>query len=417
MKNKTLSKVLRSSILLLAVFSMAQDAGAHGRQGAQTMGAPQAAQPAAAQTSPQAPSICGSQPLCYETPDFAATITDFRTSTQGYTKVIDVVARFQNKTNTFMGLGYTQGSGMAMDDRGNRYIVYGANGTRGIGNVTGNNFDPKFILRPGGYGDARFELMWNPPAQSIIGSTFELDLTVREIYTVEGNQHTLGGEFPLVYKGLTNGVSANAPGMTAPAMNTNAPSGMPAMASSTGNAPGMPAGVAGMLAGANGTVAGGGAPVCGAASTATALAGATNSAAAQNAAATANSAVSSAAAALSSLGSIFGKKKAAAAPAANAAAAVSCVPATAGIPPSAATPASVMNAVTGAAPQAAGAAPAAATLAAATASGAKASASSTTAPAASSAKVPAKPAAKKAAALSEPKKTAETPDSPKPPQR
>ena len=337
------SRLLRSFLILFAAVSLACASNAVAGQNApQTMAAPMGAQaaPAQGQMPAQAPSLCGNQPLCYEASDFAATITDFRTSTQAYFRVIDVVVRFQNKTNAQLGFAYTVNSGIAMDDRGNRYIVYGGNGTLGIGNVSGNNFDPKFELRPGGYGDARFELMWNPPAQSIIGSTFELDLTVREINTVEGNQHTLGGEFPLIYKGLTNGVTANAPAMTA-----GAPGGMPAMA--TGGMPAMASG--GSTSAQMTPVAGQAAPACGPASTATALSGATNSAAAQNASATANTAVSNATAALSNLGSIFGKKKpAAAAPAQGAtAAAVPCPP---GTNPAAGAVSNVASSVTGAAP-------------------------------------------------------------------
>lgn len=331
------SRLLWSSVILSATVSLAcaSNAGA-GQNAPQTMTAPTGAQavPAQGQMPAQAPSLCGNQPLCYEASDFAATITDFRTSTQAYFRVIDVVVRFQNKTNAQLGFGYTQGSGIAMDDRGNRYIVYGGNGTLGIGNVIGNNFDPKFELRPGGYGDARFELMWNPPAQSIIGSTFELDLTVREINTVEGNQHTLGGEFPLIYKGLTNGVTTSAPAMTA-----GAPGGMPMMASGGGAAPAQMTPVAGQAA-----------PACGPASTATAVAGATNSAAAQNAAATANTTVSNATAALSNLGSIFGKKKPAAAAAPAPAATAAAPPCPPGTNPASGAVSNVASTVAGAAP-------------------------------------------------------------------
>ncbi|MFI5058340.1 MAG: hypothetical protein ACHQLQ_09140 [Candidatus Acidiferrales bacterium] len=436
MKTIQYSRLLRSSLILFAALSLACAANAGAGQNAQTMsppptGAQLAPPPAAApgQMPAQAASICGSQPLCYEAFDFAATITDFRTSTQSYFRVIDVVVRFQNKTNAPLGFGYTQGSGIAMDDRGNRYIVWGGNGTLGIGNVIGNNFDPKFELRPGGYGDARFELMWNPPAQSIIGSTFQLDLTVREINTVEGNQHTLGGEFPLIYKGLTNGMTANAPAMSAPA-----PGGMPMMASGGGTVPGQMLPAAGQPA-----------PACGPASTATALAGATNSAAAQNAAATANTAMSKATNALSNLGSIFGKKNpAAAAPAQGATAtAAPCVPGTngttgavsnvpgtvAGAVPQgkggASSAGATASGVAGAAKPASGAAaPAGVTPAGARAAAVTKAAAGTataTAPAAGSAKAktpPAKPAAKKSPApIPDPKKTAENSDAQKPPQQ
>jgi hypothetical protein len=217
--------------------------------------------------SAQTPSgICGTQPLCYETADFAATVANFRTSAtpQGY-KIIDTTVRFQNKTNQPLVLGYVNSSGMATDERGNRSIVWGPNGYRGIGLVAGANFDPKFVVRPGSYADAQFELVlqgW----PKVIGFTYDLSLTVAEINSFQGNQHTLGGEFPLHFQGLANGASGAAPGVA------------------NGLVPGLPA---------------------------TAAAGPCGLAATQGAAGKASSTVSNAASTLSSLGSIFGKKKAA----------------------------------------------------------------------------------------------------------
>jgi len=235
---------------------------------------PSQAQTAAPVAAPS--TFCGSQPLCYEANDFAATITDFRTSTQGGYKIIDVIIRFQNKTNQPLILGYLAGSGTALDDRGNRYIVYGGNGFRGIGQVYGgNNFDPKFSIRAGGFGDAQFELMW-APGQTAYGLTFELNLSVDEINTIEAGQHTLGGEFPLHYRGLTNGVSSAAPGQATAFL---------------------PQGQGGASQGL---------PPCGPAGTT--LAGVANSANGQ-VPASANGAVSNAQAAISSLGALFGKKK------------------------------------------------------------------------------------------------------------
>jgi hypothetical protein len=155
------------------------------------------------------PTVCGSTPNCAEANDFAVMITNFRTSDlRGY-KMLDVVVRFRNKTANPLVLGYVQGSGGAVDEKGNRYSVYGGNGVRGIGQVSGNSFDPKFTLPAGGVGDAQFELAWYP-GQQIYGFTFMLDLTVDEINSYEGNQHSLGGEFPLHFEGLTNGVSSGA---------------------------------------------------------------------------------------------------------------------------------------------------------------------------------------------------------------
>jgi len=266
--------------------------------GAFGLATPSQAQTAAPAASPAQSTFCGSQPLCYEASDFAATITDFRTSTSGGYKVIDVIVRFQNKTNQPLILGYLVNSGTALDDRGNRYIVYGANGFRGIGQVYGGtNFDPKFNIRGGGYGDAQFELMW-APGQTAYGLTFELNLTVDEINTIEAGQHTLGGEFPLHYRGLTNGVSSAAPGQATAFM----PPGQ-----------GITQGL----------------PPCGPAATAL---GTANSAGGQlptggQAPAGTNAAVSNAAAAISSFGSLFGKKKTAAPAAPTTSSNAPCAPA------------------------------------------------------------------------------------------
>ena len=51
----------------------------------------------------QAPTICGNQPLCFEASDFAATITDFRTSYEfqkGWFQGISLLFQVNNLTNT-----------------------------------------------------------------------------------------------------------------------------------------------------------------------------------------------------------------------------------------------------------------------------------------------------------------------------
>ena len=184
-----------------------------------------------------AATTCAGGSYCSETPSFSATVTDFRTSTAGGFKVIDAVVRFQNRTNQPLILGYVDGSASATDDRGNRYALsnYGSAGLRGMGLIRGGSLDAKFVLQPGGSGDARFELLWRPGRQ-IYGSTFELALSVRQINSVEGNQYILGGEFPLHYLALSNGASGSA----APAA-AAAPAASPAAAAPASPPPAKPA--------------------------------------------------------------------------------------------------------------------------------------------------------------------------------
>src|SRR5438128_9879757 len=108
------------------------------------------------------PSACGNQPLCYDTPDFAVAVVDFRMSMSRGAKVMDATLRFLNKTSQPLILGYLDGSAVGLDDQGNRYATYYNTGLAGIGLVVGNSMDPKFTLQPGGAGDARLGLDGRP---------------------------------------------------------------------------------------------------------------------------------------------------------------------------------------------------------------------------------------------------------------
>ncbi len=151
----------------------------------------------------QSAGFCGGSPLCFEGANFAATITEFRTSEQGGLKIIDALVHFQNKTNQPLILGYVDGSASAIDDRGNRFALspYGGNGVRGMGVISGNSMDPKFMLPAGGASDARFELLER--LGQLQGVTYETELSIREINRIEGGQFVLGGETLMHYQGTS----------------------------------------------------------------------------------------------------------------------------------------------------------------------------------------------------------------------
>ncbi|HXF14921.1 MAG TPA: hypothetical protein VN517_17330 [Terriglobales bacterium] len=280
--------------------------------------------PVAAQTS-----LCANRPLCYEGNDFVATVTEFRTSTDPRgIRIIDAMMHFQNKTNQQISLGYVDGSGSAIDDMGNRLALNAYNGgVRGMGIVAGNNVDPKFSLPPGGGGDTRFELYWMPGGK-LSGVNYEMELSIREMNRVEGNQWTLGDETLLHYQGLANGMGV------APLSNVNsAGMGSAGMSSGTGATSTVGSTVNAFTPGqANASVpsaqpmmAASGQPCPPGARTSGTLTNVANTAGAQND--TANNAVTNASAAISNLGSIFGRKKKPAAAATTANAAAPCSPA------------------------------------------------------------------------------------------
>jgi len=326
MKAKLFFKMLCHCLLVLAILP--------------TRGAAQAA----AQAAPPAGanSVCAGQPACYETGTFASAITDFRLSAVSGLKVIDTTIRFVNKTNQPLILGYVDGSAMAIDDEGNRYVINGyagPNAIRGIGKIVGNNIDPKFVLQPGSVGDSMYELIWRQGGTE--GVSFELDMTVRQITPLEGNQFSVGGEFPLQFRGLAAGMFST--GAAAAAGQAPAAAGTASMAGAAGtSAAGQPCTTdgSGAAPGAGGSVS--------------TLADTANSVTGQKMPGGASNAISTASSSISSLGSLFGHKKAAATAAAPAAAAP-CVPAAG---PGTANGASPFSGIANAMPGVAGSAPA-----------------------------------------------------------
>jgi hypothetical protein len=180
---------------------------------------------AAGLTHAAAKGCSASAAACVETSSFVATVTNFRTSTQGRNRVVTATVRFDNRTNKPLALGYVRDSGVALDDLGNRYAVAGANAVRAIGEVAGTTFDPKFVLQPGEGRDARFELTWEPGKEPV-GATFELDLAVREIALVTADQYRLGQEHVVHFASLAQASAKPA----APAAAAAAPPVAPAAA-------------------------------------------------------------------------------------------------------------------------------------------------------------------------------------------
>jgi hypothetical protein len=157
---------------------------------------------AAVRTPPKNPPVCPGVQFCEEVNDFAVTITDFRASLNAPTKVLTATLRFRNKSDHPVTLGYIPGSGVGADERGNRYTANDAD-IRGIGIIGSRGVDDKFVLQPGQESDARFSYYWGA-GRAIFGTTFEIELTVREIIPLENNQLKLGAESPLRFTGLTH---------------------------------------------------------------------------------------------------------------------------------------------------------------------------------------------------------------------
>lgn len=158
-----------------------------------------------AATQAVAAASCSPQQFCTEVATFKASITDFRTSVSGYNRLAAATVSISNKTNRPLVLGYVQGSGVVIDELGNRYGIdtRNANNVRAIGVITASTFDPKFTLQPGESSDARFQFSWYA-GKTAAGTVFQLEITVREIDTV-GTQMKLGREHVVQFRSLKDG--------------------------------------------------------------------------------------------------------------------------------------------------------------------------------------------------------------------
>lgn len=176
----------------------------------------------------QAATSCAGERFCTEVQTFKATMSDFRTSVAANYRLATARVRIENKTNRPLVLGYLQGSGVVIDNLGNRYAM---KDVRAIGTITGSTFDPKFTLQPGENSEARFEFSWYA-GNTIAGTTFEMELAIREIDPVAGNQFRLGREHALRFNGLSDNIlaaSAPSPAAATPTA-PQAPAGEPVAA-------------------------------------------------------------------------------------------------------------------------------------------------------------------------------------------
>jgi hypothetical protein len=182
---------------------------------------------------------CSGKELCSDLGSFSVQLTDIRTSVAGRFRVVSVTMHFVNSRNTPLILGYVAGSGVITDDQGNRYQIAtnAPNSVRAIGVVNASTFDPKFVLQPAEGSDARFEFLWQP-GRSIIGTVFDMALSVREIEPLAARQFRLGREHLLEFGSLSDHMKAASLAPGGPPMPAaNASAGASPGSGGCGNAP------------------------------------------------------------------------------------------------------------------------------------------------------------------------------------
>lgn len=146
---------------------------------------------------------CGGQTGCIEVPSFIATVTGFRPAVQGSTHTVALTLQFRNKSPRPLVVGYLENTGVATDDRGNRYTIASGE-VGGIGVVSSNSFDPRFVLQPGEAGEVNLQFV-SAGAGGAGGTTWNIEIGIREIDKLSEKQYRLGKTHLLQFRGYRGG--------------------------------------------------------------------------------------------------------------------------------------------------------------------------------------------------------------------
>lgn len=92
-------------------------------------------------------------------------------------------------------------AGIATDDQGNRYVVYGNDGVQGRRPV-----DPQFALRPGESRTATFAIRRYATGRGELGRTVIYDVAVEELELLAGGQVRSARQHSLSFPALATGV-------------------------------------------------------------------------------------------------------------------------------------------------------------------------------------------------------------------
>jgi hypothetical protein len=146
---------------------------------------------------------CAGQTGCIEVPSFVATVTGFRPAVQGSARTVALTLQFRNKSPRPLVVGYLENTGVATDDRGNRYTIASGE-VGGIGVVGSNSFDPRFVLQPGETGEVNLQFV-SSGTGGAAGTSWNIEIGIREIDKLSEKQYRLGKTHLLQFRGYRGG--------------------------------------------------------------------------------------------------------------------------------------------------------------------------------------------------------------------
>jgi hypothetical protein len=149
---------------------------------------------------------CAGRTGCIEVASFLATVTGFRPAVQEGAHTVALTLQFRNKSPRPLVVGYLENTGVATDDRGNRYTI--ASGpVAGIGVVSNNSFDPRFVLQPGEAGEVNLQFV-SSGAGGAAGTSWNIEIGIQEIDKLSEKQYRLGKTHLLQFRGYRGGGGA-----------------------------------------------------------------------------------------------------------------------------------------------------------------------------------------------------------------
>jgi hypothetical protein len=92
---------------------------------------------------------------------------------------------------------------VATDDRGNRYTI-GSGAVAGLGVVSNNSFDPRFVLQPGETGEVSLQFV-SVGSGGAAGTSWNIEIGIREIDRLSEKQYRLGKSHLLQFRGYRVG--------------------------------------------------------------------------------------------------------------------------------------------------------------------------------------------------------------------
>ncbi len=149
------------------------------------------------------------KPRCYAAGPFVAEVTRVVPSKAGQWYIVRMMIKFTNVSPGRIILGYKAGSGLAVDDRGNRYPGDAGRASRvtDIGWVTTRSADPQFALAPGESRSASFESWLGIYRGTQAGTVWSYDLTIDQLEILPSLQVRTAREYAVTFKDLKGGAT------------------------------------------------------------------------------------------------------------------------------------------------------------------------------------------------------------------